>query len=43
MIEAGIEDGVVRIEVGRLFEIADAQIVAEDNLPAVVPLLACDD
>ena len=43
MIEAGIEDGVVGIEVGRLLKIADAQVVAEDNLSVVVALLACDD
>ena len=43
VVEAGIEHRVVRVEVWPLLQIAHSQVVAEDDLPVVVALLAGDD
>ena len=43
MVKTSIKDGVVGVEGRRLLQIAYAQVVAEDNLSAVVALLTCDN
>ena len=43
MIEAGVEHGLLRVKLWRLFEEAHLQVVAEYDIARIVALLSCED